>query len=560
MKFFFNCTAVLTLALLLIFQIVNGQESINPAKNLSVSLSSDTLLLFKELVSDKLLFKLPVKKGSASHYLKFSPSGNFLITSGTGPVTDLYIVEKDTVILSDSFQVLTEESVFNRSEKELFLLHSKSLFKTRLTSYSTASCEKLADANVPYQAHDLSINASGSLLGFCESNSIYTFQVPSLKKDKIYWQRTPQRLLTFNPAVPDQAASVSKENHIQIRDIKKDTVLAEINAHRSKIVWLGYDPKGELLVSLDNQGNLFTWMLSLKQAIAQFENVGGRPVFGPNGTLNLSSKGKGEHPELVKHKKTMHPDSLKMQQYFLETAARSHEIFKLPIVSYSPETGMLVGLGYKMIFNPKPEIGQKRLVRPSVVTPMIAYSSKNKQFEAALETDIYAIKGWQLHTDFHYGIHEMNYYFGIGDHSSRLNKQPYVSNSLRLNGNMLKIFGSAISAGLAFSIRHDTPLEFEKATDQNLAGINGGWTIGVGPAFQVNSRNNTLFPTRGAFLMRHFTGMAQRRQEAINTMKLNWITENTFHQTRWLKEVCLRFRRCLMGPGEVLCRFTNYPI
>jgi len=524
MKFFFNCTTVLIFALLLIFQIVNGQEYINPTKNLSVSLSSDTLLLFKELVSNKLLFKLPVKKGSASHYLKFSSSGDFLITSGTSPVTDLYIVEKDTVILSNSFPVLTEESIFSRSEKELFLLHSKSLFKTRLSSYSTTSCEKLADADLPFGVHDLTIDASGSLIGFCESTNIHTLHASNLKKDKIYWQRTAQRLLTFNPATPAQAASVSKENHIQIRDIKKDTVLMEINAHRSKIVWLGYDPKGELLVSLDKEGNLFTWMPSLKQCIAQFANVGGVPAFHPNGSLNLSSNGKGDHPAFVKRRKNSRPDSFKIQQHFLETVAPSREIFKLPIVGYSPETGILAGLGYKMVFYPNPVIGHKLPVRPSVVTPMISYGFENRQFIAALETDIYAIKGWQLHSDFRYGIHEMNYYFGIGDRSSRLNKQPYVSNNLRLNGRMLKMFTSAFSAGLAFSIQHDTPLEFKKAADPNLDGIKGGWTVGIGPALQIDNRNNTLYPTGGSLFDAAFYryGLGQIGTYQYNEVKLDY--------------------------------------
>lgn len=523
MEFFFKCISVLIVALLLIFQPVNGQEHINPAKNVSVSPSADTLL-FKELVSNKLRFKLPVKDGSASRYLKFSPSGNFLITSGTGAVTNLYRVEKDTATLAASFPVPTEESVFSNSEKELFLLHSRSLFKIRLSSYSIPSGEKLADATLPPLSHDLAIDASDSLLAFCESTNIRTHHTSDLELDNVYWQGTPQRLLNFNPAVADQAASVSKENHIQIRSIKTDSVLMEINAHRSKIVWIGYDPTGNLLASLDKQGYLFTWMPSSKQSIAQFKGVGGIPVFNPDGTLNLSSKGKGEEPGFVKPKKNTRQDSLNIQNNYLQTSPPAWEIFNLPILGYSPETGIRVGSGLKMMYHHKPDKDQKVPARPSVIMPKLAYGFKNNQIIAALETDIYAIKGWQLHSNLRYSINEANYFFGIGDRSVRGNRQQYMSNSFRVTGSMFKLLNSAYSAGLAFSIQHDTPLDFEKPAESNPDGTNGGWTTGIGPAFRIDNRNNIQFPTKGNFFDAAYYryGLGQTGDYQYNEIKLDY--------------------------------------
>jgi len=322
MKFFFNRRTVLIIALLMISQFVKGQEYINPTKNLSVSQSSDTLL-FKELVSNKLMFKLRVKKGTASHFIKFSPSGNFMITSGTADSTNLYLVDKDKIILTATLPLVAEEAVFNASEKELFLLHCKSLFSTSFSSYSTVSCKKLASTSLPFSAQDLTINASGSLLGFCESTNLHTLHTSNLTKDNMYWQGSVPRLLTFNPVIPDQAASVNKENHIQIRDIKKDTVLMEIKAHGAKIVWLGYDPTGTLLVSLDNRGHLFTWMPSLKKCVAQLKGLSGIPVFHPNGTLNLSANGHGEEPGFVRRRENAVRQSLHGRNYFVESEIRN---------------------------------------------------------------------------------------------------------------------------------------------------------------------------------------------------------------------------------------------
>ncbi len=340
MKFFLNYTTVLPFTLFLVAQLVHGQEYINPAKNLSVTVSADTLL-FKELVNNKLKFKIPVKKGSASHFLKFSASGDFLITSGKGSLTNLYLVYKDTAILTASLPVLTEEAVFSWPEEALYLLHSRSLFKTTLSSYNTKSWGKIADASLSFSAHDLTIEASGLLLGFCESANIHTLHTPNLTENKKYWQKTALRLLTFNPAIPDQAASVSIKNNIQIRDIKKDVVLIEINAHSAEIVWLGFDPTGKLLVSLDKQGYLFTWMPSLKQCIVQLEGVGGVPVFNLNGTLHLSSDGKGEEQGSVKLKKNTRRDSLSIQNYYLQTSAPPIEKFKLPIIDYAQPSPLI---------------------------------------------------------------------------------------------------------------------------------------------------------------------------------------------------------------------------
>lgn len=513
MKHIFNYTAGSIFVLLLTFATVKGQEYINPAKNLSVKVSSDTLL-FKELISNKLIFKVLVKAGSASHYVKFSPSGDFLITSGNGPITTLYNVKNDTITLAASFPVLTEEGIFSSLEKELYLLHSRSFFKTSLSSYNTKSWGKLLDANFRFRAHDLTINASDSLIAFCEGTNIHTLHTSDLVTDEVFWQRSAQRLLTFNPKVSHQGASISKNNHIQIRDMKKDTVLTDINVHTSKIVWLGYDPTGTLLVSLDKQGNMFTWMPSSKQCIAHLKGVGGIPVFNQNGTLNLSSNGMGEEPVFVK-----------TRPYHLDTAAMPpREISKMPVIDYSPETGLRIGLGLTVVYHPKVKKDISLRTRPTMVMPLISYGIKNNQVAAALETHIYAIKGWQLHSDFRYSIREKNYFFGIGDQSSRVNKQAYSSNTLRLNGNMLKMFNSAFSAGIAFSVQHDTPLKFEQEPAPTPEGVQGGWTIGVGPAIEIDNRNNTLFPTAGSLFNAAFYryGLGNIGNYKYNEIKLDY--------------------------------------
>ncbi len=304
MNYLFKHITLLIFTLVAIPFFLNAQEYLNPGKGLSLNLSSDTLY-FKDWLDNKLQYKIAIEKGSVANLVKFSSSGNFLITSGTGPVTNIYKIDKDGITLVKSLRLSAAEFVFGNSEKKLYLLHSRSLFKTKISSFDTNTWSKLADAVHPFWANHLTINASDDLLGFCEGTNMRILRTANLKNKKIYRQKTAHRLFLFNPKITNQAVSVNKDNHILIRDIEKDSVLMKINAHHSKIVWLKYSPNGKLLVSLDKNGNLFTWMPSSKQSIAHFKGLTEKPVFDVNGTLHLSSDNGGKKPSFIKLEKNV---------------------------------------------------------------------------------------------------------------------------------------------------------------------------------------------------------------------------------------------------------------
>ncbi|UKT65005.1 WD40 repeat domain-containing protein [Pedobacter mucosus] len=301
MKTFFNLLTVL-IGYAGQMQYACAQEYLNPVKNLSVTLTADTLY-FKDLDSNRLVLSTAIKKGSASHYLKFSPSGNFMVTSGDGPLTSIYSIGRNEVKLISSVPVQTGESVFDGMENTLFLLQTTSAGKKNISSYTINPWKKLATAVIPSGAHGLTINASGRLIAFGDDTNIHTRHSSGLMNDKVFWKGQPQRLLAFNPAVENQLAGVNTANHIQIFDVQKDSMLMEINKHMSEISWIGFDPSGKLLSSLDQEGYLFTWLPSKKQCIAELEGLGGIPIFGPDGTLNISSKSADVIPGFIHRKK-----------------------------------------------------------------------------------------------------------------------------------------------------------------------------------------------------------------------------------------------------------------
>ncbi|UKT65006.1 BamA/TamA family outer membrane protein [Pedobacter mucosus] len=169
-------------------------------------------------------------------------------------------------------------------------------------------------------------------------------------------------------------------------------------------------------------------------------------------------------------------------------------LYGIPIVEYSSETGFMAGLGLRYILPSKTD---NRSGFPSVAAARLAYGFKNRQLTAAAEADIYAIKGWQLHGRLSYSVNELSYYFGAATASSRDHKQSYSSNSFLVSGGILRSVFNGFSAGLGYSLQHNSASVFEGLVQPVIEGVKGGWLVGFGPVLRLEGRNSRLFPTRG---------------------------------------------------------------
>lgn len=466
---------------------------LNTVKNISVTAMTDALL-FKDLQSGQLLYKLPVY--SPADQLQFSPDGNLLLYSGVAGTTRVYEITADSCTQVAVLPFKTEAVTFSASGNSIFLIHSRSFRGARLSAYDTYSWKRIAERKVPTKTNSLSVNATDSLLGFAAGPVIRLTHTEDFKTEKVYWEAKQQQHLVFNTVEKLQCASVTPKNIIQVRDLAHDMIIAEIGAHDTAITWMAYQPGGSLLASLDGKGHLYIWSPVAGECVLQLDNVHGTPAFDAAGHLHLSSANNRRILKLDGSEAAKPAE----QSYFIERKQQSFTIYPQPIISYTPETGMLLGASASFLFFRQPSKDDQHFYRPSAITPVITYGLGGKQLRMGVNTDIFTNNGWHFANNISYNIRERNYFFGIGKNSLRRNRESYTSNTFFLNGSASHFFGRHFNTGLGYNIRHDTPLEFEKETTPLPTGAQGGWVIGIGPVLQLDYRDNIVFPTRGSVL------------------------------------------------------------
>lgn len=103
------------------------------------------------------------------------------------------------------------------------------------------------------------------------------------------------------------------------------------------------------------------------------------------------------------------------------------------------------------------------------------------------------------------GYYRYSYYFyGIGNHQPKTEKELYEVNYPRIRINALRKVNQAIYIGLRvwfenYDIVKTEPGK-ELATDASISGARGSRTLGVGPAVNIDTRNDVFWPASGWFV------------------------------------------------------------
>jgi hypothetical protein len=340
------------------------------------------------------------------------------------------------------------------------------------------------------------ITANDSLIVYGSVGTIKTTDTKDLKPDKVLWERTEQRLIVFDPVKPAECASSTKTNSIQIRDLRNDSILAEIKRHEAAIEMLSYRPDGKQLFSLDKKGRLCVWSLDERVLVAELQNVDGLPFWDNVGNLWIASYSDSNPngPGAPTINSLYTPTS--GQGHFLSYKEPHAEKFVSPSFGYAPETGFTLGLGLTGIVQPAPD---SRYYRPSVYTMSVNYGFDRNQVLTILSADSYIGDAWRLAANMEYDAHSRNFYFGM-DEGSTKNKQAYFSNNFLFNGSLFRSLSQQVSIGVDYHLQHNTEAEFGQKADSLPWGAKGGTLIGLGPVFRWDDRDNILSPTRGHLL------------------------------------------------------------
>ena len=179
-----------------------------------------------------------------------------------------------------------------------------------------------------------------------------------------------------------------------------------------------------------------------------------------------------------------------------------------PAAGYAPETSVQLGaIGFIVMDN---ENGDSAYYRPTSISPYVLYTFNN-QLITAFDLDIYFNNGFNLNSKVRYYKYP-DFYFGIGNSNAPEDMEMYVNEFMKTDGRLLKPLNDKWFVGLNFNLQYNTLYRFEEGgqlENEDFTGRNGGWMNGLGLIALYDSRNSTLYPTKGGFARAGFVSFSK---------------------------------------------------
>lgn len=170
-----------------------------------------------------------------------------------------------------------------------------------------------------------------------------------------------------------------------------------------------------------------------------------------------------------------------------------------PAFGYQPETKAQLGTIAIWIFTKNADKGTG-FARPTSVSPFLLYTLKG-QVITAIDTDIFFRNGMNLTAVARYFNFPDNYY-GIGNDNEPDDIEDYTNNFTQVQGQLYRPLNSKVFIGATFDLQRNWIRDIDsegRLINDNIAGTNGGFMLGLGPSFKYDSRDNTIYPAKGIF-------------------------------------------------------------
>lgn len=171
-----------------------------------------------------------------------------------------------------------------------------------------------------------------------------------------------------------------------------------------------------------------------------------------------------------------------------------------PAFGYTPETNFIIGPVAVMTLKSRDE--SQDYLRQSTFTPLALYTFRN-QFLAELNLTYFSRKGNNLNIAPKYYSFP-DYYFGLGNDNNPDISESYTNKYFQVNGQFYIPLSTTAFVGAAFDLHVTSLQEIESGgllESDNPTGIDGGLLMGLGPAFKLDSRDNSIYPTKGNLLV-----------------------------------------------------------
>lgn len=180
-----------------------------------------------------------------------------------------------------------------------------------------------------------------------------------------------------------------------------------------------------------------------------------------------------------------------------DSTVRKTSIAIYPAFGYTPETKFFIGPVAVMTLKSRDE-SQDEFLRQSTFTPIALYSFQN-QFLTELNLDYFFASGKNLILFPKYYSFP-DFYFGLGNDNDPDVSESYTYKYLQVNGQLYFPLNKTTFIGPTFDFHATKLINMEpggllRADDP--IGIDGGVLFGIGPAFKIDSRSNSIYPVSG---------------------------------------------------------------
>lgn len=461
----------------------------------------DGQLMVSTILADDAAIVIATSHRASPYFCTISDDGHWLLYSiktKTEKTTYVYDLTRNGE-MKQQYPFAIESAAFTRDGNRAFFVHSKTFWGAKLAAYDTQHWQLLTMRSITDLTTSIAVNAEGSQLLAAARSVVRQIDTETLKTQKVHWETSRLTGLVYNPTDTSQYASINHRNRIEVRDVRQDRVVQTIRAENGQFTQLAFAPDGRYLMSLNDAGHLAVWDLSERSRVTALNNTIAADGF-EEGKLTVLNQAGWQSVRTDLAEARISATSALPDSAFLNGPTSKVGIVPIPIISYSPETSFLLGLGMSFILPPKVNGSSvpPRFFRPSSITPSVAYGF-NGQLQTSLTIDYFSKRGWHYVNHASFLHNNRSYFFGLGNDTQKEHSTVYHNNVFSWEGEVTKAIGERFFAGITYQVRNDSRLDFDESASTAVPNGDGGFLAGAGPVLRFDTRNDLFFPTGGYY-------------------------------------------------------------
>src|SRR5690606_19682510 len=150
------------------------------------------------------------------------------------------------------------------------------------------------------------------------------------------------------------------------------------------------------------------------------------------------------------------------------------KFYYVPIISYSSETGMLLGLATDIVFYDEiSSSSNEPFFRPSSLKPTFSYGFKG-QLQMEVLGSYFGVNDWYFKNQISFRKDNWSSFFGIGDNINDDIYSIYQNNIFKWSGEVLKILDQRFFVGAKYHFRTDTSFKYNEEVNLIIPDSSGG--------------------------------------------------------------------------------------